>query len=224
MKSVIVKMQIYLATTNTNKIKEIQNFLDSLIEAWNHRQMTFEVKDLRDIKGYIPPEETGRSFKDNAFIKSQHLFKILKEQSLLLEPLGILAEDSGLEVESLKGEPGIYSARYSGLKATDRENNRLLLKNLEAEKNRRACYVCSLSFLLIKEGETIQKSFEDYCEGQIACQEKGKAGFGYDPLFIPEGETKSFGELPFSLKQKMSHRARALNQWKDYINQISESL
>ena len=220
----MVKIQIYFATTNSNKIKEIQEFLDSSVEVWNNRQRTFEIKSLKDVKAYIPPEETGQFFRDNAFIKSHHLFRALAEQSLLIEPLGILAEDSGLEVKSLKGEPGIYSARYSGPKATDRENNRLLLEKLKGEKNRKARYVCSLSFLLIKNGETVHKSFEDCCEGSIACQERGKGGFGYDPLFIPKGEAKTFGELPFAFKQKISHRTRALNQWKDDMNKLSEQL
>lgn len=218
-------MQLYLATTNINKIKEIKNFLYSSFKTFHNSspfkkqilKTHFFVKSLEDLRNYKSVEETGSSFKENASLKSRHLLNQLKEMGLFESPLSILAEDSGLEVKSLSGAPGIYSARYSGFKANDKKNNELLLKNLKGQKNRKARYVCALSFLFIKGSKVTEKLFEAYCEGKIGYEERGKGGFGYDPVFIPKGGTKTFGELDFQGKQELSHRKKALQKWKGYM-------
>ena len=209
-----------------------------------------QTKDPDSLK-YLPPEETGLSFKENARIKSSHLLTFLKDIPLKLPgPLWILGEDSGLEVIALKGRPGIYSARYSGPEATDQKNNRLLLKNLRGQENRTARYVCALSCqrLPFPDGESFslpenrvfdktekiglpsaktqdhkkgagkplsekEGIFEGFCHGSIALEERGGGGFGYDPVFIPRGETKTLGELPSEFKEKISHRVQALKQF-----------
>ena len=208
-------MTLWLATTNSHKIREIKSFFKNL--------SAIRFLDLTDLKrfvkntAYIPPEETGISFKENAGIKSFNLLKFLRKSvSTLPNPLWIMGEDSGLEVKALKGKPGIHSARYSGPQATDQKNNQLLLKNLSGQTDRRARYVCVLSCRPFKESSSdLSKEefvFEGFCPGSIALEEKGQDGFGYDPLFIPEGETKTFGELSSQFKENTSHRTQALKQ------------
>ena len=214
-------IELWIATTNHNKIKEIKNIIHLFYKNYSKGTELSKflfLKSTKDLKNYSPPEETGVYFTDNAKIKSRHLLNNLMEQRTLTQPLGILSEDSGLEVESLNGAPGIYSARYSGPQATDRENNKLLLKKLENQTNRRARYTCALSFLFIEEERESSKLFEAHCEGQIAHQEKGYGGFGYDSLFIPRGQTQTFATLPPDFKQKLSHRRKALEQCLEHMN------
>ena len=208
---------LYLATTNTNKIKEISHFIQTVFKdtLFFKQPSVLLIKSLRDIPNYSIPEEKGSSFQENANIKSKALWKRLRDQSENV--FGVLAEDSGLEVFSLKGAPGIFSARYSASKATDKENNQLLLKRMEKRQNRQARYVCALSFLYLKAEKEFLKNWTAYCEGSLGFKETGQRGFGYDPLFIPKGESKSFGELPFEFKQKTSHRALALKKWRNYL-------
>lgn len=211
-------MELWLATTNRSKIKEIKDIIQELSEGAfkknRLRQLPFIIRTLKDIENFISPEETGSSFKENAKIKSRHLLSFLKNQKRLNPPLGILAEDSGLAVECLNGAPGVRSARYSGPKASDKSNNIQLLKNLKSQKNRKARYICALSFLFIhQKGDMSDLFFEASCEGQIAYSERGAGGFGYDPLFISEGQTQTFAELPSLFKQKLSHRRKAVELW-----------
>lgn len=211
-------MTLWLATTNVHKIKEIKSFFKDTSD--------LQFLDLSDIKkfitnrNYISPEETGDSFKENASIKSAGLLKFLKNSaSTLPKPLWIVGEDSGLEVKALNGKPGVHSARYSGPEATDQKNNRLLLKNLLEQTNRTARYVCTLSCRPLEKGlkelslfKKKELIFEGFCSGSIALKERGQGGFGYDPLFIPQGETKTFGELSPQFKETISHRTHALKQ------------
>lgn len=210
---------LYLATTNRNKIKEISSFIEAFLKgAFLFKQEpALVIKSLRDVSGYPSPEENGSSFQENANIKSLALLEHLKEQGQIEDLFGILSEDSGLEVCALQGAPGLFSARYSGPQATDKKNNRLLLQKMENQKNRKARYACALSFLFLKSEKEIVKNWTAYCEGNIDFQERGQGGFGYDPLFIPLGEKKTFGELPFEFKQKISHRTQALQKWTSYL-------
>ena len=212
-------MTLWLATTNTHKIKEIKSFFKDT--------PAIKFLDLSDIncKNYTPPEETGNTFKENARIKSAGVLKFLKDSKLSLpKPLWILGEDSGLEVKVLNGKPGIYSARYSGPQATDQKNNQLLLKNLLGKTDRIARYVCVLSCRPftknsqeLSSSETKEFVFEGFCHGSIAFEERGVNGFGYDPLFIPQGETKTFGELSPQFKESISHRIQALKKLEDAL-------
>jgi len=203
-------MKLWLATKNRNKIKEIKDFIkvyfqDKTCSLFNG------IYSLFDLQNYGSAQETASSFQGNAKIKTQHLFQYLKTENLLEKSMCILGEDSGLEVESLQGAPGVYSARYSGTTPTnDKRNTQLLLKNMENYSQRKACYVCALSVLWIRQKTQIKKIFKTYCEGEIAFQERGFEGFGYDSVFIPMGESKTFGELGQTFKQKISHRTKAL--------------
>ena len=199
-------MTIWLATTNAHKIKEIQSFLKE------YKNLKF--KSLKDLQLYTPPEETGNSFKANSEIKSQHLFETLTKSSALEKNTLVLAEDSGLEVKSLDGAPGIYSARYSGDNATDEKNNELLLEEMKDKSDRKAQYVCVIS-VIMNNGK--KHFFEGFCKGSIASKKSGDGGFGYDPLFIPEQQTQSFGDLPKEFKESISHRSQALKQFEKQI-------
>lgn len=201
-------MTFWLATTNRHKIKEIWSFFK------NQKSISF--KSLKDLSSYIPPEETGSSFLENAEIKANHLLSVLKASSFSLETnTWILGEDSGLEVQALKGEPGIYSARYAGLNADDKKNNQLLLQNLKNQKERQAQYVCAIVCL---SADKQKHSFQGFCSGSLAFAERGQNGFGYDPLFIPTGQSQTLGELPAEFKEKISHRTLALKQLKQALS------
>lgn len=178
---------ITLASGNAHKIREISDMLG------------VPVRGLRDIADAPELIEDGDSFEANALIKARGLRDVLGDWTL--------ADDSGLAVDALNGAPGIHSARYAGTHGDDAANNRLLLQNLSGEKNRGAAFVCVLA-LCGPSGE--EWVIRGECRGIIAESPSGTSGFGYDPLFIPEGHAQSFAELGDEVKSSISHRARAL--------------
>jgi XTP/dITP diphosphohydrolase len=194
-------MRLLLGTKNHGKIRELQALLAefSQIELLTYRDQPFS--DVR---------EDGESFRENALTKAR---QISAETGLL-----VLAEDAGLEVAALHGAPGVRSARFAGEKASDEENVAQLLRRLAGVKDRRARFVCAavLRFLdgdeLIAEGEL---------KGRIALERRGSQGFGYDPIFIPEGFSKTLAELGSPTKNEISHRRRALEQLKEDLRRIS---
>lgn len=196
-------MKVVLASRNKNKIKEIKAIYRDIVGE------ELDILSLDDI-GYTDEiEEDGNSFEENAAIKAS--------VPASLGYIG-LADDSGLAVDALDGAPGIYSARYSGEGATDAKNNEKLLLALDGVSDRSAKFVCVFS-AVAPDGKKITVRGE--CPGVIAESESGKGGFGYDPLFIYEPLSKTFGELSANEKNKVSHRARAL---KLLIPKLSEFL
>ena len=198
-------MKILLATTNYGKIKEIMQYLSSLF---------VELDSLNNHPGYISPEENGLSFIENAKIKASTAAKHFN--------CWALADDSGLVVPVLKGAPGIFSARFAGPDASDKENNTKLLAALKGYNDferRAAFFECAIA-LSSPLGEIV-KVFEGTCAGYIAFEPKGSNGFGYDPLFIKHGYDKSFAELTLDVKQKISHRHKALEKLKIYLEHHS---
>ena len=185
---------ILIATTNEGKAKEIAN----MFSPYN-----FNIKTLKDFPDIVPPEETGKTFFENAFIKA----KYYAEKTGLLS----LADDSGLEVDALNGAPGVNSAIFAGKNATDEENNKKLLKLLEnvPDEKRTARFVCVL-VLYHPSGKYIVS--KGIWEGRIATSPRGHYGFGYDPLFLVKelDYKKTAAELPPEEKNKLSHRAKAL--------------
>ncbi len=182
-------MKLLIATRNAHKLEEICEMLPGIeivgTEAWA------EVPD---------PEETGLTFEANAIIKA--------EAWCAATGLPAIADDSGLEVDALGGAPGIHSARYAGAHGDTAANNAKLLHELAgmpAEK-RTARFVCALAFA--RPGQPTEV-LRGVCEGRVIEEGQGANGFGYDPLFIPEGYQETFGELPSSVKASLSHRARA---------------
>ncbi len=193
------KVKLLLATTNQGKVREIKSFLEDLPIA---------IQSLKELGQLNPFSETGKTFDENARGKS--LFYSMNWEGLTL------AEDSGLEIEALRGEPGILSARYSGEQTTDEKNNQKVLdrmKDVPSEK-RKAQFVSCM--VLSQKGEVI-KEIKESVEGSISFEEKGTHGFGYDPLFYYPPLRKTFAELLQEEKNKVSHRGQALKKLKEFL-------
>lgn len=185
--------ELLIATGNQGKIAELQLLLASL---------PLRLRNLAEFPGITEVEETGATFSDNAVLKARGYAK--------QTGLWALADDSGLEVEALNGAPGVFSARYGGAGLTDGERLERLLEelSLRAPQQRRARFVCVIA-IADPQGQIVNLS-TGKCDGQIAQAPRGTGGFGYDPVFVPEGFEQTFGELPQEIKQNISHRAHAL--------------
>ncbi|TPW73180.1 RdgB/HAM1 family non-canonical purine NTP pyrophosphatase [Schumannella sp. 10F1B-5-1] len=182
-------MQIVLATHNAHKVDELRRILgDRLGE--------------HELVGYNGPEpvEDGETFAANALIKARAAAEHTS--------LPAIADDSGIAVDALGGAPGIFSARYAGTR-DDGDNLRLLLTNLEGETDRRAAFVCAAAFVLPGEGGSVEHVEESRWAGTVLEQAAGVGGFGYDPIFRPDGESRSAAELSADEKNAISHRAQA---------------
>lgn len=191
-------MDILVATNNENKLREIRAIM----------QDGYRIISLRE-KGIVSdPEETGLTFEENARIKAYH--------GLLMSGMPCMADDSGLEVLALRGAPGIQSARYSGVHGDDEANNRLLLKNLENKKDRRARYVCVICVVYPDGREFISRG---ECVGRIMYSPRGHNGFGYDPLFFCPEYGKSYAEITADEKNRISHRSKALREMRKILDQ-----
>ena len=189
-----------MATRNTHKTREIQHILGS----------GFSVRDLRAYPQISEIIETGTSFEENAKLKALAVSTKL--------PGLVVADDSGLEVDALGGAPGIHSARYAGANATDTEMIDKLLEELARVRakndSRRARFHCLLA--LARNGEVLGV-FEGTAEGEITERPRGSRGFGYDPIFVPKGFERTFGELGPAEKNQLSHRARALEKLRKFL-------
>lgn len=226
---------ILMATHNRHKVDEVKKVL-SMTAGGAGKNYT--VASLEIIPQKIHLKENGVSFRENALSKNISLFQWLYTEGIgSLEKIfsggkgWILSDDSGLEVDALNGAPGIYSARYAAESnsqgnAPDEENNRKLLKelvNITTLESRRGQFRCLLALTPIEieadQSDLLEKTefFEGICRGRIACQPEGENGFGYDPLFIPEGYNKSFAVLGENIKNKISHRSRALAELADFL-------
>ncbi|MDR0933429.1 MAG: RdgB/HAM1 family non-canonical purine NTP pyrophosphatase [Victivallales bacterium] len=177
---------IVVATNNAHKVKEYSDLLEG---------QKVELKSLLDYPNYPGVEEDGKSFRENAAKKALSACKYCDVPAF--------ADDSGLEVESLDGRPGIFSARYA---PTDKARIAKLLEELKGCENRRARFVCAIAIAV--NGEVIE-TFEGEVKGRIVESPRGEDGFGYDPIFQPDGYEQTFGEMPQELKNKISHRAVA---------------
>jgi XTP/dITP diphosphohydrolase len=188
---------LLVATHNRHKTAEIASLLDGL----------FTVTDLHAHPHLPATEETGVTFVENATLKALDAARVF--------PGWVLADDSGLEVDALGGAPGVYSARYAGPQASDSDNRARLLKELlgSGASDWSARFRCTL--VLAREGR-VAASFDGTVEGKIIAEERGSGGFGYDALFVPEGHAATFGELPGSVKNALSHRGRALAQLREF--------
>lgn len=195
---------LVIATTNQNKLREFKEIL---------KDLDIEIRSLSDF-GPIPEViEDGETFDDNAYKKAWHTAKVLG--------LPAIADDSGLVVDALDGAPGVISARYSGEKATDEENVAKLLNALDGVENRRAHFQCVLS-IAVPSGPAL--TYEAQCEGTIIDEKRGDNGFGYDPVFYFEEFDQTFAELPADLKNRVSHRGKALAEVKKELPQIKKWL
>ncbi len=187
-------MQLLVATRNRHKLKEIEAIL---------AELKLELRCSADMAGLGDVKEDADSIRDNAIKKAVETAKAAKMLTL--------ADDTGLEVDALDGEPGVKSARYAGEEATYHENNKKLLAAMHGVpvEKRTARFRCVVA---IADANGLVDTVEGICNGTLLEEERGGGGFGYDPLFIPDGQVKTFGELSPDVKNRISHRAKALQK------------
>ena len=190
-------MDLIIASNNKGKITEYKHILE---------KFGFNIYSQSEKNIDIEVEETGTTFEENAILKAQAIYEKTHQC--------VLADDSGLEVEALNNEPGIYSARYKGL-TTDSEKRRAILNELEGKTNRKARFVYCICYI----DETGEKHiFKALWEGEISYKEEGSNGFGYDPIFIPEESNgKTVASMPNEFKGTYSHRAKAVKMLVEYL-------
>ena len=193
--------QIVIATSNAKKLIEIQSILDD---------MNLEILPQSHFK-IDAAEEPFHTFVENALIKARHASRLSK--------LPAIADDSGISVDILGGQPGVLSARFAGEPSSDQKNNEKLLKLLENETNRKAHYTCVIVFLK-HELDPEPVIVEGIWHGEILKSPRGSGGFGYDPLFLDHMTEKAVAELPSEIKNRISHRGQALHKLKLKLNQI----
>ena len=191
-------MELIFATHNNNKVKEVTKMLPSYLS----------MKSLTDINFFDEIEETGTTFEKNAQLKAKTIFDKTGKN--------IFADDSGLVIEALDGATGVYSARYAGT-GKDEDNIAKALKELEGKTNRKAYFISI--FCLILDGK--EYFFEGRVNGTIATEIMGDNGFGYDPIFIPDGFSKSFAQMSPEEKNAISHRGKAVEKLNDFLTNLN---
>ncbi|WP_026906360.1 XTP/dITP diphosphatase [Paucisalibacillus globulus] len=195
--------EVLIATKNVGKAKEFQ----TLFERYGIKAVS-----LLDLEQELPDiEETGSTFEENAALKSEGIAEILN--------IPVMADDSGLVVDALDGRPGIFSARYAGEPKDDKKNIEKVLSELGSvpEEQRTARFVCVISVSVPGQKTIFKKGL---CEGTIGTEEVGNHGFGYDPIFIPDGLQQTMAELSPDEKNKISHRSNAIIQLEDWIQKL----
>ena len=193
-------MQLVFASNNKNKIKEIQQMLP----------YTIQILSLEDINCFEEIPETALTIEGNSILKANYVTEQFG--------LNCFADDSGLEVAALNGEPGVFSARYAGEPKDDDKNMDKLLLNLKDETDRKANFKTVICLNI--NGE--QHLFTGIIDGHIAREKKGNQGFGYDPIFVPEGYTKTFAELTMEEKANISHRGIAVRKLISFLKDLSK--
>jgi XTP/dITP diphosphohydrolase len=195
---------LVIATHNKNKLKEFKRVFEGIQIA---------IASLEDFPPIPEAVEDGETFDENAYKKALHTAKILG--------LPAIADDSGLVVDALDGAPGVYSARYAGVDASDTQNLEKLLLEMQGKTNRRAAFHCVLS-IAVPSGPAL--TYEGRCEGLITEKPKGENGFGYDPVFYFEDSAKTFAEMTMEEKNRVSHRGKALAEVKTEVLMIKKWL
>lgn len=196
-------MKIIFATNNKNKLAEIREMLGDKIE----------VMSLADINCHEDIPETSDTLEGNALQKAHYVYDKYG--------MSCFADDTGLEVDALGGEPGVYSARYAGGEGHDSEANMAKLMDKLGDNDNRKARFRTVIALITGNGEDDVKLFEGVAEGDIIREKRGGEGFGYDPIFRPEGYDKTFAELGHEIKNKISHRAKAVQKLVEYLKQAS---
>lgn len=191
--------KLVFATNNAHKLEEVSAILGDSIN----------LLSLKDIDCHTDIPETADTLEGNALLKSSYVFKNYQ--------LDCFADDTGLEVEALNGAPGVYSARYAEGEGHDAQANMLkLLHNMEGKENRKAQFRTVISLIL--DGK--EYLFEGVIKGEIIKEKRGDSGFGYDPVFVPEGYNQTFAELGNDIKNRISHRALAVNKLCDFLRTL----
>ncbi|TAJ15246.1 non-canonical purine NTP diphosphatase [Marinilabiliaceae bacterium JC017] len=191
-------MKLVFATNNPHKLKELKHLLGD----------SFHLLSLSEIDCTDNIPETGNNLEENALQKSEYIFKKYN--------LNCFADDTGLEIEALNNEPGVYSARYAGLENNSEANMQKVLSKMRDITNRKARFRTIISLIL--DGKKFQ--FEGLVNGSILEERKGSEGFGYDPIFVPDGYEQSFAEMDITLKNKISHRGKAVQKLVKFLKNI----
>jgi XTP/dITP diphosphohydrolase len=191
--------QLVFATNNLHKMEEVSFMLGDKVE----------LLSLNDINCCVDIPETAATLEGNALLKARYIYENYG--------LNCFADDTGLEVEVLNNEPGIYSARYAGEKKNSQANMLKLLQKLEGKENRKACFRTVVALILYGE----EHLFEGIVHGEIIRERRGDFGFGYDPVFVPEGYEKTYAELGNDIKNAVSHRAMAINKLCEFLSSDS---
>lgn len=191
-------MKLVFASNNKHKLSEVRQILPEQVE----------VVSLKDVGFVQEIEETGATLEENSLLKANAVWEWLEKNRLLSSVDGVFADDTGLEIAALGGAPGVRTARWAGDEACDVNNRQKALRELMGKEDRSARFRTVVS--LIVQGKTQQ--VEGVVNGRIALQEEGDGGFGYDPVFVPEGYEKTFASLPTEVKNAISHRGRAMEK------------
>ena len=192
----ICRMEIVFASNNAHKLEEVRSKLPK----------EFTVLSLKDVLGDVDIPETGTTLDENASIKSRYVFERTGKNCF--------SDDTGLEIAALKGEPGVYSARYAGEGCSFQDNMDKVLEKMKSAEDRSACFRTVISLIL--NGE--EYFFEGRVDGEILTEEHGEEGFGYDPIFRPNGFTESFAEMTLEQKNEISHRGRAVQKLVEFLS------
>ena len=190
--------KLIFATHNQNKVQEVKAVFED-----------YSIASLADLGYHQDIAETENTFVGNSLLKARHVFEVFKTP--------VFADDSGLEVTALNGAPGVYSARYAGGEKNHDKNNTKLLVELASESSRAAQFKTVIAY----KDATTEMTFEGIVNGFIAEKPTGSGGFGYDPLFIPEGHNKTFAALPNEVKLRLSHRSRAVAKLYRYLKSLT---
>ena len=191
-------MKLVFATQNENKAQEIQSLLPEY----------FKIITLKDIRCFDEIPETAETLEENSLLKASFISETYN--------LNCFADDTGLEIEALDNRPGVYSARYAGPKKSAAANIKKVLLELEGKTARNAQFRTLITLILNKS----TFSFEGIVRGEIISEKRGENGFGYDPIFVPEGEVRTFAEMSLEEKNKHSHRARAFQKMIEFLNEL----
>jgi XTP/dITP diphosphohydrolase len=192
----MTNINLIFATSNQNKVLEIQKILPK----------KFNIKSLKDLNYFEDVPENKNTIEGNAIFKAKYIYEKFN--------INVFADDTGLEVEALNGEPGVHSARYAGTTRNSEKNIKKLLKNLKNIKNRNARFKTVIALII----DNKLHIFSGIVEGYILDSPKGNNGFGYDPIFCPNGFDKSFAELTLKEKNLISHRSFAMKKLIDFIS------
>ena len=193
-----IGMKLVFASNNTHKLEEVRQILPAHVE----------VISLKELGFFQEIEETGETLEDNSNLKAQVVWKWVCENGLSDRIDGVFADDTGLEIAALGGAPGVRTARWAGDEACDVNNRQKALRELQGQVDRSARFRTVVSLITASEEQQV----EGVVHGRIALQEEGDGGFGYDPIFVPEGHEKTFASLSAEEKNAISHRGRAMEK------------
>ena len=201
----ITRLEVILASTNVHKIREFRAMLKE--------NQTLDIRSLTDFPDYLPPEEIGKTIEENAVLKAMHGATALGRW--------VIADDTGLVVPALGGIPGVRSARFAGNDASDLDNRKKLLEHMHhlLDDDRCAYFECCI---VLASPQGVKRIARGSCEGSILREERGGGGFGYDSLFVKHGYSKSFAELEEALKNRISHRRKAIDKLAVILESLSE--